>query len=141
VKSEDLKWDIPLERRITIIRGDSGNGKTTLANLMKGSPNNGVEVDLPMKFKVADSGSWEDYIKYEKDTLIIFDELVEVGKNEFALLLNEYADSGNYFLIFSRIRLGVNKLAQLNIAASSILRFVTSKDGLEHYTEPYVLNK
>jgi hypothetical protein len=140
VKSDNLTWKVPLERRITIIRGDNGIGKTTMANYIEAaaSPmNNAIEVISQLVPIVVTKMSWKSLMTTESNKILIFDDLEDVASSEFASLVKNTEKSGNYYLILARERLGFSKLNQLSIVVSSILRFVTSNDGYKHYTEPY----
>lgn len=67
----------------------------------------------------------------------MFDDHPAVESARFAELVKETEKENNFFLIFSRTRIGNGKLDRLNIATTSILKLVTSSDGKHHYTEPY----
>jgi hypothetical protein len=133
----DLTWDIPIERRITIIRGDSGTGKTTLVNNLESSKDSEFNVQFPLDIFVATCRNWNVIMSGVQDSLIVFDDLSIVETADFAKLVKDTEDKGNYFLIFSREPIGMEKLSRLSISVSSVLRFVISQDGKQHYTEPY----
>jgi guanylate kinase len=54
-----MTWEIPLERRITVVSGDSGIGKTAMTNLLVNSSGRNVTVKFPMKIYVATRDYWE----------------------------------------------------------------------------------
>jgi hypothetical protein len=137
VKADNLTWSIPIKRRITIIRGDSGTGKTTLVDIISDNDSNAATVSFPLQISVVTTGTWEDVMATAVNRLIVFDELEAVTTSKFANLIKETENKGNYYLIFSRENIGTESYSMLNIAVSSILRFVTSNDGLNHYTEEY----
>jgi hypothetical protein len=143
VKYNELTWNIPIERRITIVRGDSGIGKTTMVNYIQADSrqmtSNKLIVECNLNIKIVSLDSWEYMLKDESftDTLFIFDDVADTRTLKFAQLVQKSADRGNYFLLINREDLTVGEYGCLNIAVSSILRFVTSPDGLQHYTEPY----
>jgi hypothetical protein len=140
VWSGDLSWDIPLERRITIVRGDSGLGKTTLINLINESQergDSGVIVESRLGILIVSMGTWQLLMTSARNSILIFDDLSIVESAQFAKLIKDTEDAGNYYLIFSREEIGMDKFSMLSISISSILRFITSDDGKKHFTEPY----
>lgn len=136
VKAGSMEWSIPIERRITILRGFSGEGKSDMVyNIANRSQI--VKVDFPLECKVATETTWKDLLKSSTNSLIIFDDLEEVSSNEFAKLIKEYKDNYNYYLLITREFVGLDVESELSIAVSSILRFKVDETGLKHYTEKY----
>lgn len=102
VHSESYNLDIPLERRLTIIRGDSGTGKTTLVDLIReNSFDLNIESDYPVI--VGDDTNYEAIIRGSFRNIIIFDDEDCVGTKKFASLYYEYAvENDLYFLLITR---------------------------------------
>ena len=138
VKVGEMTWTIPLNRRITILRGNSGCGKTELVSNIA-SQNQAVQVQCQLPCIVVTATTWEIVMSASKKSLIILDDLEIVGTSRFVKLLKETESSGNFYLIVSRELMGFDNLGMLNIAVSSILRLVTDESGLHHMTEPYFL--
>ena len=138
VKVGEMTWTIPLNRRITILRGNSGCGKTELVSNIA-SQNQAAQVQCQLPCIVVTATTWEIVMSASKKSLIILDDLEIVGTSRFAKLLKETESSGNFYLIVYRELMGFDNLGMLNIAVSSILRLVTDESGLHHMTEPYFL--
>jgi hypothetical protein len=142
VECNGLTWSIPIERRITVVRGDSGTGKTTMTNYISAASQQmgkNIIVKCALNIKVANWDSWQSVIKDEKftKTLFIFDDVSDVRTLAFAQEMQKSADRGNYFLIIAREDLKLGDYSNISLAVSSILRFVTSRNGKRHYTKPY----
>lgn len=87
------------KRRITIIRGDSGIGKTTLVDLVSQSIM-GVQVNCPLDIIVATETTWQAVMQFNTNSLIIFDDLELVASAKFASEVKKTSSNNNYYLIF-----------------------------------------
>lgn len=136
VITDNLKYDIPLERRITIIRGDSGVGKTTLVDLISQSIM-GVQVNCPLDIIVATETTWQAVMQFNTNSLIIFDDLEIVASAKFASEVKKTSSNNNYYLIFSRENIGEKELGRLSYSMHSIYRMIVDDTGVSHTVEPF----
>lgn len=136
-----LQWFIELKRRITIVRGDSGIGKSELVRIIV-SPPVGVEVKTTLDCVIADNSNWDAVLGGTVNSIIILDDIEIVSSSRFAKKVKETEKNQNYFLIIGREQLGEQSLYEDNLyklsySVDSVLRFVISEDGKKHYTEPF----
>lgn len=128
VVSGDNTWSIPIERRITILTGDSGSGKTEMVNaIQEGSQLTKVTCDLPCV--VVGDTTWETIVKATTDSLIIFDDMEVVSTRRFAELLSNTVDNNNYFLIITREEFDTRSLGYV----SSALKLMFDEDKPTYY--------
>jgi len=134
-----LQWFIELCRRITIVRGDSGIGKSELVRIIA-SPPTGVEVKTSLPCVVADDSNWNAVLSGTTDSIIILDDINIVSSSRFAKAVKDTAINRNYFLIIGREQIGeldvlYDNLYRLSYSTSLVGKFVTSEDGKKHYLE------
>lgn len=97
VQTRRLKYEIPISGKFTIIRGDSGTGKTTLIETL-GSDKAKISFQLPVK-RLEPEG-YGSIIRNKTPTLYFCDEDVEFIKSkEF---LDVAKNSNHLFLFVSR---------------------------------------
>lgn len=104
VSDKKLRYEFNIKRNITIIRGDSATGKTTLIemldNYQRRGISSGVEVISEKKLVVAETDDWEYRIEKNPDSIVFVDE-----GNSF-VTTQEFAEkvkvSDNYFVIVIR---------------------------------------
>ena len=98
-----IRYKFNIDRAITIIKGNSGTGKTTLckivSEIIKGSK--GYSSNMSDKLYVLDSiSSWDILLKTVKKKIVFVDE------NSKYIYTSEFADlaqkNDNYFVIISR---------------------------------------
>ena len=102
--SKRLKYDFTLRRNLTIIRGDSATGKTTLVDMIRehmdhpsGSP---VTVSCDKECFALSGALWREQLSGIRDSIVFVDEGNEfVRSDEFARAVE---DSDNYFVIVTR---------------------------------------
>ena len=104
VKDVRLQYKFTLERNITILRGDSATGKTTLIDMIRTynrrGKDSGVEIRCEKKCLAVYSDDYEYKIKNNPDSIIFIDEGENfVTKKEFAEIIQ---DSDNYYVIAMR---------------------------------------
>ncbi len=104
VKNNRVKYKFTIYRNITILRGDSATGKTTLidmiGNYVKDGLESGIEVICDRRCVILSRGNWERDLKDFRDCIIFIDEGNPFVKSEsFASLVK---NSGNYFVIATR---------------------------------------
>lgn len=109
VSTKRLKYDFELRRNLTIIRGDSATGKTTLVDMIQDYVNNpsgtSVELVCDKKCYVLEGALWNEQLSGISDSIVFIDEGNEFTKTvKFA---EEIQNSDNYYVIVSREALPV----------------------------------
>ncbi len=108
VKSKRAVFDFTLRRNITVIKGDSATGKTTLLHMLyeylRTGRESGYSVSADAAYYVylrQEVGiHWQELLSRLKDTVIFIEENNEfVFSQEFAVFVR---DSGNYFVLVNR---------------------------------------
>lgn len=104
VSTKRLKYDFELRRNLTIVRGDSATGKTTLVDMIRDYVNNpsGTPVELvcDKKCQVLEGALWKEQLSGIADSIVFIDEGNEFIKTlEFA---SEIQKTDNYYLIITR---------------------------------------
>lgn len=98
-----VRYDFVLSRNITIIRGDSGTGKTTLYNLVQEvnqKQNSGIILNCDCGCYALTDFDWEDVIKRHPKSIIFVDENFSWMRSErFASVVNS---ADNYFVLITR---------------------------------------
>ena len=104
VSTKRLKYDFEIRRNLTVIRGDSATGKTTLVDMIREYVNNPsgtpVELACDKKCYVLEGSLWKEQLSAMQDSIVFIDE-----GNEFIKTV-EFADTiqktDNYYVIVSR---------------------------------------
>ena len=104
VSTKRLKYDFELRRNLTLVRGDSATGKTTLVDMIQDYVNNPsgtpVELTCDKKCYVLAGTLWKEQLNGISDSIVFIDEGNEFIKTE------EFAGSiqktDNYYVIISR---------------------------------------
>ena len=104
VSTKRLKYDFELRRNLTIIRGDSATGKTTLVDMIREYANNPsgtpVELQCDKKCYVLEGVLWKELLGGISDSIIFIDEGNEFVKTtEFAETIQA---TDNYYVIVTR---------------------------------------
>ncbi len=80
IESARLKYEFVIRRNITVIRGDSGTGKTTLVELIRDAGNNRqlqpvrIESDLPCLVYSGSEDDWKLFLSNKSPSIIFIDE-------------------------------------------------------------------
>ena len=105
ISDSRVKYNFELVRNITIVRGDSGTGKTTLFDMIAAyarlREKSGVRLvcDKPCVALRADS-DWRHMLEATEDSIVFIDEESDyIGKREFASAIKR---TGNYYVLFTR---------------------------------------
>lgn len=104
VFTKRLKYEFELRRNLTIIRGDSATGKTTLIDMIRDFINNQsnspVELVCDKKCYVLEGILWKEQLVAISDSIVFIDE-----GNEFITTV-DFADTiqktDNYYVIVTR---------------------------------------
>ena len=125
IKNNRNSYSFELRRNITILRGESGRGKTTLFDMIydynRFEKNSGVSVSCDRNIIALVGNDWEDVIKKSPGTIIVIDEDSQfIRTKEFASVVK---GSDNYFLLITR-----NYLATLPISVDEIYELTGAKN-------------
>lgn len=137
VQNNRLRYEFDIKRNITIIRGDSATGKTTLINMIESASElgegSGVEVVCEKNCRTLGGNDWNIVLPNLKEQIIFLDEENRFIKSqEFA---SEVKKSDNYFVIITR-----EDLPNLPYAVDEIYGIHTSgkyHDTKRVYNETY----
>ena len=103
VKNNRLHYEFEIKRNITIIRGDSATGKTTLINMLRQAENlgdsSGIEVVSKVPCRVLEGANWELILDNTEGTIFFIDEEnVFITTERFA---EKIRNSNNYFVLIT----------------------------------------
>ena len=123
VSTKRLKYEFELHRNLTIIRGDSATGKTTLVDMIRDHINNpsGTPVELvcDKTCYVLEGNLWKAQLSEISDGIVFIDEGNEFIKTEeFAGTIQK---TDNYYVIVTR-----ESLPALPYSAEEIYGILTS---------------
>ncbi len=104
VSNRYAKFEFELHRNITIVRGDSGTGKTTLysmiADYTRLGDASGVNVSCAKKCVALVDIDWKNQLQSISDSIVFIDEgSVFLASEDFAEAIK---GSDNYYVIFNR---------------------------------------
>lgn len=106
VSNRFAKFDFTLYRNITIIRGDSGTGKSTLFNMIadysRNAEHSGVNLATPCPCVALVDSNWQIQLRNTKGSIVFVDEDFNnkyLNTKEFA---EEVQNSDNYYVLFTR---------------------------------------
>lgn len=104
VKNRDASFKFDLYRNITIVRGKSGTGKTTLfdmiADYTRLGDRSGVNISCDKKCIALIDSEWKYKLEHTSDSIVFIDEGFEpLATKEFASVIE---NTNNYYVIFCR---------------------------------------
>ena len=104
VKNRDAVFKFDLYRNVTMVRGDSGTGKTTLFDMIADYTRlreaSGVNVSCDKSCVALIDLDWKHQLENISDSIVFIDEGAEFLKTkEFAGVIQ---DTDNYYVIFNR---------------------------------------
>ena len=135
IRHELYSCDFKFERRLNIIKGDSGTGKSTFATIVR-DKRNADKFESTLDIIQVFEDTWKPVVRGERDKILIFDDLNVVSTLDFARYYSKYAISNNlYFLIISRESLRFDSMKNLSFSSNSIFKLV--KNGIYHELEKY----
>ena len=125
VKNNRNSYSFELHRNITILRGESGRGKTTLFEMIyeynRFGKNSGVAISSDRELLALSGDDWESVIKKHPGTVIVIDEDSQfIRSKDFARVLR---GSDNYYLLITR-----NYLAELPFSVDEIYELWGAKN-------------
>lgn len=104
VQNNRLRYEFTISRNITIIRGDSATGKTTLLDLLNAYDSDGessgilVKCDVPCV--VIGGKRWEENLQFVHNSIVFIDECNRFVKSKDFVV--HVKGSDNYFVIVTR---------------------------------------
>lgn len=132
--SENYRCSIPFERRIVVLRGDSGTGKISLADIIAtDAPGFNVSCGLPCR--VVTSADWKQILYSVVDTLLITDDLKLAALPEFIKTIRKTASFGNYYLIILDDNCNLAHPGLISGITHSIFKCVKDAGGAEQEIE------
>lgn len=107
IENKRLRYDFTIHRNITVIRGNSATGKTTLIGMLSLYQQNGeasgVRLSCDKACVVINSVRWQENLAVIRDSIVFIDEDDHFVKSqEFAEAIQA---SDNYYVIITRDRL------------------------------------
>lgn len=129
IYNKKVSYDFEIRRKITIISGDSGTGKTTLVDLIEKANNGeGVYLECECKCGVLVDKNWQyDLSLYTNSILFIDENFDAINTKEFADAVNK---SDNYFVIINR-----EKLSNLEFSYKEIYTIKSSGESISLITK------
>lgn len=126
VRNNRNSYTFTLKRNLTILRGESGRGKTTLYEMIyeynRFGKNSGVSISCDRELLAVDGAGWSDTIASNPNKIIVIDEDSQfIRSEEFA---NVVKKSDNYFLLITR-----NYLSELPISVDEIYELTGGKNN------------
>ena len=129
VRSKRIVFTIELERNITILRGDSATGKTTLVEMLSAYENygrkSGITIVCDKTCRVLSGALWEAQLKDIQDAIVFVDEgSTFVSSLDFARAIQK---TDNYYVLVTREDLStlpysVNAILELKKTTSRFKR-------------------
>ena len=125
VRNQHNSYVFELHRNITVLRGQSGRGKTTLFDMIREynrfGKQSGVSVSCDAELIAVDGDNWEKEIHTRPGSIIVVDEDSSfVRSKDFA---REIRGSDHYYLLITR-----NYLAELPISVDEIYELTGEKN-------------
>lgn len=104
VQNEYLKYEFDLRRNLTIIKGDSATGKTTLIEMIQefliNGEDSGISLSCEVECRVLTGNLWKGQLSEIKDSIVFIDEGNRfVVTKDFAEMVK---NSNNYYVIVTR---------------------------------------
>lgn len=104
VQNSRVRFEFDIKRNITIVRGDSATGKTTLISLIdtydRLGADSGVEVSCSRRCLTVNNSNWESVLNSVSECIVFIDEENTVIKSDdFA---RKIKDTNNYYVIITR---------------------------------------
>ncbi|SFR74412.1 hypothetical protein [[Clostridium] aminophilum] len=134
VKNSRNSYSFTLRRNLTILRGESGRGKTTLFDMIREynryGKESGVSISCDRELIAIEGDQWEDEILRNPGKIVIIDEDSHfIRSKDFAETVK---GSDNYYLLITR-----DYLEQLPVSVDEIYRLSGTKNKrfVKIYTE------
>ena len=123
VLNNRAKFRFTLERNITVVRGDSGTGKTTLYDMIAEHTRlgdaSGVQVSAPCPCVALTDMDWKNQLNHTQSSVVFIDEGADyLASRDFAAAIQK---TDNYYVIFNR-----ENLHELPYSVEEIYKIRTS---------------
>jgi len=104
IQNKRIRYDFELKRNLTILRGDSATGKTTLVDMVREYINNresnSIELTCDKQCFVVEGATWKGQLSVITDSIVFVDEgNAFVFSDEFSEAIQQ---TDNYYVIVSR---------------------------------------
>ena len=104
IQNKRIRYDFELSRNLTILRGDSATGKTTLIEMVQDYVDNGVNSSIELHCDklcyVLEGATWRGQLTEMNDSIVFIDEGNQfVFTDEFSKMIQK---TDNYYVIVSR---------------------------------------
>lgn len=104
VQNKRIRYDFEIRRNLTVIRGESATGKTTLIEMIReyyeNQTDSGIQLDCEKECTILSGRNWKAELTLMKDSIIFIDEGNEfVFTDEFAAVIQ---NTDNYYVIVTR---------------------------------------
>lgn len=135
VRNRRVQFALELERNITVIRGDSATGKTTMLGMLRDyeelGAQSGVAVQCDKPCRTLTSRDWESQLSRMKDSIVFVDEgNAFVSSRAFAQAI---CGSSNYYVLITR-----ENLYQLPYSVEAVLELqITTRRKKRTYNKAY----
>lgn len=140
IQNKRVRYDFELRRNLTVLRGDSATGKTTLIEMIQEYANNkedsSIELICDKTCYVLAGAIWKGQLSEIKDSIVFIDDgNAFIFSDEFSEMIK---NTDNYYVIVSR-----ESLPNLPYSMSEVYGIRTSEHygGLkQHCNEFYRIN-
>lgn len=135
VRNRRVQFALELERNITVIRGDSATGKTTMLGMLRDyeeqGAQSGVVVQCDRPCRILTSRDWENQLSRIEDSIVFVDEgNAFVSSHAFAQAIY---GSSNYYVLITR-----ENLYQLPYSVEAVLELrITTRRKKRTYNKAY----
>lgn len=104
VQNSRVKFEFDIKRNITIVKGDSATGKTTLVSLIdtydRLGADSGIEISCAKRCLTINNSNWESVLNSVSNCIVFIDEENTIVKSEdFARKIQA---TSNYYVIITR---------------------------------------
>ena len=104
VQNKRVKFEFDIKRNITIVRGDSATGKTTLVSLVdiydRLGADSGIEILCEKRCLTVNNSNWESVLNSVSECIVFIDEEnTMIKSDDFARKIKE---TNNYYVIITR---------------------------------------
>ena len=136
VRNRRVQFSLELERNITVIRGDSATGKTTMLGMLRDyeeqGAQSGVAVQCDRPCRILTSRDWENQLSHIEDSIVFVDEgNAFVSSRAFAQAI---CGSSNYYVLITR-----ENLYQLPYSVEAVLELrITTRRKKRTYNKAYL---
>lgn len=136
ISNKRLSYELEIERKVTVIKGNSGTGKTTLISMIQGyiteGRASGAVLASNLNVAVLSTNSrWSLDLSESRNTIFFVDENVRYIYDE--PFQQEFSNSDNYLVVISRS----GKFNHLPYAVKSVYELRTEKTKSGHLTKMF----